>query len=65
MTKRKMIKVLKTIMVICYFLAFLSAGRYQLGWVSFTKCIHDIVINALVVLLNWLTIEILEAKKIK
>ena len=57
--KRKAIKILKIIMVICYVLAFGSASRYQLELITFTRCIHDMVINALVIIFNWLTIEVL------
>ena len=57
--RRKMIKLLKIIMVICYILAFGSASRYQLELITFTRCIHDMVINALVIIFNWLTIEVL------
>lgn len=64
-TKKKMIKVLKAIIVICYFLAFISVAKYQVGWISFTRCIDDMVINALVVAFNWITIEILQAKRIR
>lgn len=59
--KRKAIKILKIIMVICYILAFGSASRYQLELITFTRCIHDMVINALVIIFNWLTIEVLSS----
>lgn len=63
--KRKVIKILKVIIVICYILAFSSASRYQLELITFTKCIHDMVINALVIVFNWLTIEVLKAYRVR
>lgn len=62
---RKTIKLLKIIMVICYVLAFSSVSRYQLELITFTRCIHDMVINALVIIFNWLTIEVLNCYKVK
>lgn len=59
--KRRIIKILKVIIVICYILAFGSASRYQLELITFTRCIQDMAINALVIIFNWLTIEVLKA----
>ena len=63
--KRKVIKILKAIIVICYVLAFGSASKYQLDMITFAKCIQDMVINALVIVFNWLTIEVLKAYRVR
>lgn len=63
--KRKVIKILKAIIVICYILAFGSVSRYQLDMITFARCIQDMAINALVIIFNWLTIEVIKAYRVR
>lgn len=62
--KEKVIKLLKIIIAICYIVAFGSASKYQLELITFTRCLHDMTINALVIVFNWITIEVLESYRI-
>lgn len=60
---KKMVKVLKTIIVFSYLVAYISGAMFISSTISFTRCIHVFVIIALIIIFSWLTVEILEAKE--
>lgn len=54
MRKRNVQAVLNIALVILYFLSLWSVGMYEADKITFTQCVHDMVVYLLFGVINWL-----------
>lgn len=60
MTRREKTRVMKVIMVVCYVLAMISVGKYNLDMIGWAKCLQDVGVNIVVMICNYVLINIIE-----